>query len=242
MNQPKQDNWYAIGGSAALGRGEVQPVHLFGIERVAWRGEDGESHVWHNRCIHRGMRLNYGYVDGDRLACRYHGWRFGGDGKCAYIPAHPDMTPPDDFCIPAAPSAEAGELIWTSVGTPDGPPPDLSSYSNLTFCRTVAINRGAGDIEAALNDASIPAFAPSETDAGYSARELAPGLFAVEAGTGESLVLAVQPVNDGKTNLHVLADAEAGSEDIAEMRRRFSAWARRFRLQLENALPSPERD
>lgn len=220
VNTPQPDTWYAIGGSVSLDRGAVQPVHLFGIERVAWRDQNGESHVWHNQCIHRGMRLNYGFVDGNRLACRYHGWRFGTDGKCAHIPAHPDMTPPDDFCIPSSPSAEAGGLIWTSLGKPNDPPPDLSAYANLTFCRTVTIHCPAADVETALDGV-----------------EIAPGLMEMEASTGETLVLAIQPVNDAKTNLHVLADAETGG-DAAQLRRHFSAWARRFRWQLENPAPA----
>ena len=83
-----KDSWYALGGSAALDAGAVSPACLFGEERVVWRGEDGASHVWHNQCIHRGMRLQYGFVDQNRLSCRYHGWRFGiEDGACKEIPA-----------------------------------------------------------------------------------------------------------------------------------------------------------
>jgi phenylpropionate dioxygenase-like ring-hydroxylating dioxygenase large terminal subunit len=81
------------------------------------------------------MRLQFGFVDGRTgSSCRYHGWRFGGDGKCAYIPAHPDMTPPDDFCVPAFPSAaEATGLIWTSTGDPGDSPPDLSGFERSDF-------------------------------------------------------------------------------------------------------------
>ena len=87
-----RDAWYAVGGAAMLAEGEVMSVKLFGEERVAWRGDDGESHVWHNRCIHRGMRLQFGFVDGDRLACRF-GRRFGGDAQCKeFQPLWPRRT------------------------------------------------------------------------------------------------------------------------------------------------------
>ena len=235
VKEIREDAWYAIGGSALLGPGDVQPVHLFDVERVAWRGTDGKSHVWHNRCIHRGMRLQYGFVDGDRLACRYHGWRFGGDGKCAYIPAHPDMTPPDDFCVPAAPSAEADGLIWTSIGTPDGPPPDLSEFDKLTFCRSVAVNCAAATIEAAAAKTSFTPFSAAPPSGVFLSRHPAPGIIVIETAPdiGEALVLALQPAGETKTHLHVLSTAAVADDDIPALRRHFSAWARRFRGHAE---------
>lgn len=214
-----KNSWYAIGGSAALGAGEVAPARLLGEERVVWRGEDGTSHVWHNQCIHRGMRLQYGFVDQNRLSCRYHGWRFGGDGKCAYIPAHPDMTPPDDFCVPAYPSIESGGLIWTTIGEPDDTPPDLSEFQNLTFCRSMVI-----DSSPALVDRAI-----SEQDA---SRPVATGIAAIDVSDDETILLAVQPVDDTKTQLHILAAAADAASSAS--RHRCAAWAQKFRWQTEN--------
>ncbi|MFT5486011.1 MAG: nitrite reductase/ring-hydroxylating ferredoxin subunit [Paracoccaceae bacterium] len=214
-----KNSWYAIGGSTALEAGEVSPARLFGEERVVWRGEDGTSHVWHNQCIHRGMRLQYGFVDQNRLSCRYHGWRFGGDGKCAYIPAHPDMTPPDDFCVPAYRSVESGGLIWTTTGEPDDAPPDLSGFPDLTFCRSIVIDIDPAAVGKALSDLA-------------SSRAIAAGVTAVEASDEEALVVAIQPVDGEKTQLHILT----ASADTTAARHRASAWARRFRWQVENGM------
>lgn len=214
-----KDCWYAIGGSSALEGGEVAPARLFGEERVFWRGEDGVSHVWHNQCIHRGMRLQYGFVDGNRLSCRYHGWRFAGDGKCAYIPAHPEMTPPDDFCVPAYQSIERNGLIWTTTGEPDGDPPDLSGYEGLTFCRSMVIDTSPALVDGAILNLASP-------------RPVAPGVTAIDMSAADTLVLAIQPVDDTKTQLHILA-ASADTAG-AETRRRASAWAKTFRWQVEN--------
>lgn len=214
-----KNSWYAIGGSTALAAGEVSTARLFGEERVVWRGEDGASHVWHNQCIHRGMRLQYGFVDQNRLSCRYHGWRFGGDGKCAQIPAHPDMTPPDDFCVPAYRSVESDGLIWTTTGEPGDAPPDLSAFENLTFCRSVVIDTAAAEVAGAVSD--LP-----------SSRPVAAGVTAVETSANETLVLAVQPVDDEKSQLHILA--ASASTDTRALRKRCSAWARQFRWRVEN--------
>lgn len=211
--------WYAIGGSTALEAGGVSPARLFGEERVVWRGEDGASHVWQNQCIHRGMRLQYGFVDQNRLSCRYHGWRFGGDGKCANIPAHPDMTPPDDFCVPAYPSAENNGLIWTTTGKPDDSPPDLSGCENLTFCRSIVIDTNPAEV-----DKAVSALASSS--------RVAPGVTAVETSADETIIIAIQPVDGEKTQLHVLTAAA----DTTAARRRASAWARQFRWQVENVV------
>lgn len=237
-NAPK-DSWYAIGGSSSLDPGDVQPVHLLGVERVVWRDGGGESHVWHNRCIHRGMRLQYGFVDGDRLACRYHGWRFAGDGKCAYIPAHPDMTPPDDFCVPSSPATEAAGLIWTTIGSPDGPPPDLSEFNALTFCRSVAIACGSAEVEAQAAAAEFAPFSAATPATTFSSRHAAPGVIVIEADNGEALILALQPASDTTTHLHVLSSASVAGSDIPALRRHFSAWARQFRWQAENRAHQP---
>ena len=214
-----KNSWYAIGGSKMLEPGAASPAHLFGEERVVWRGENGVSHVWHNRCIHRGMRLQYGFVDKDRLSCRYHGWRFGGGGKCAYIPAHPDMTPPGDFCIPAYPSVEQDGLIWTTIAEPDGAPPDLSGFGNLAFCRSIVVDAGPDAVARAAADLE-------------SARPVSAGITAAGIFPGETLVLALQPLDDRKSQLHVLI---AGvSADTPATRRRYSAWARQFRWRVEN--------
>lgn len=215
-----KDAWYAIAGSAALEAGEVAPAHLLGEERIVWRGEDGISHVWHNQCIHRGMRLQYGYVDQNRLSCRYHGWRFGGDGKCAYIPAHPDMTPPDDFCVPSFPSVESGGLIWTTTGAPEDALPDLSAFENLTFCRSIAIDVGPAEANGAVS--ALP-----------TARPVATAVTSLERADDETYLVAIQPVDDAKTQLHILISSPEAAGPAA--RHRASAWARRFRWQIENA-------
>lgn len=240
MNDVPEDAWYAIGGSSSLGPGDIQPVSLFGVERVAWRDNDGASHVWQNRCIHRGMRLQYGFVDGNRLACRYHGWRFDGDGQCTHIPAHPDMTPPDDFRVPAAQSIETGGLIWTTTGAPDGPPPDLSAFPDLTFCRSVAVNCTPAGAEASLAQTEFTPFSGGEPDMKFSARKIAPGIIAVEASSGEALIIAVQPAEDAKTHLHILSAAKVPASGVPALRRHFSAWAQQFRWKLENHRPDTE--
>ena len=217
-----QDAWYAVGATATLAPGDVMPVHIFGEERVAWRGEDGICRIWQNRCVHRGMRLQYGFVDGDRLACRYHGWRFGGDGKCVRIPAHPDMTPPDDYCVPSFPSAETGGLIWTSRGTPSEPPRAPGDGEDTVFCRTVTV--------------LAPPAAADEYLRGHGAKPVSPGLFTT-AGTPADgdidLTVALQPADAEKTQLHVSVPVKGTGSDTAGLRLRGARLARQLRDRIE---------
>lgn len=220
-----ENSWYAIGGSNTLEPGAISPARLFGEERVVWRGENGVSHVWHNQCIHRGMRLQFGFVDEDRLSCRYHGWRFGEDGKCAYIPAHPDMTPPDDFCVPVYPSVEQDGLIWTTTGEPEEAPPDLSGFENLAFCRSIVVNAGPDAVAKAVSGLE-------------SARPVSTGITVAGISAGETLVLALQPLDDRKSQLHILVAGK--SADTPATRHKYSAWARQFRWNLEDSItPQP---
>lgn len=56
-------------------------------------------------CPHRGMRLSLGFIRGDQVACLYHGWHYDA-GQCRYIPAHPQLTPPETIRVQAFETAE----------------------------------------------------------------------------------------------------------------------------------------
>lgn len=231
-----QDSWYAIAASGSVSPEEVIPARLFDEERVVWRDDAGGSHVWDNRCIHRGMRLQYGFVDGGRLACRYHGWRFGPNARCVHIPAHPDMTPPDDFCIPAYASEECGGLIWASLGSPEAPP-DVAVLDGLEFCRSVAVAVDAAAVVRHLPAVGYVGFgtAPGATFA-YSAE--ANGIHLLTSSTQdktETIAIVLQPVAPGRCQLHLLAGS--AGDDLAGLRHHVSRWARRLRWFLENGAP-----
>ncbi|MGB0629819.1 MAG: Rieske 2Fe-2S domain-containing protein [Alphaproteobacteria bacterium] len=216
------DAWYAVSGAAGLEAGDVMPVRLFGEERVAWRGDDGHSHVWQNSCVHRGMRLQYGYVDGNRLACRYHGWRFGGDAHCEFIPAHPEMTPPDDYCIPAFQSAEKGGLIWTTAGKPADSPPEFRGNGEPVFCRTVTVNASPATVGKYI--------------AALSKQEIAPGYLLIQETYREfeiAVVVAVQPTDTHSCQLHVSSAPASSEQHTQALRLHVSAWARRTRDAIE---------
>jgi nitrite reductase/ring-hydroxylating ferredoxin subunit len=79
--------WYPI----ALARDITdQPTSsmLLDMPLVIYKMND-ELVVAKDACPHRGVPLSLGKNDGQGVVCRYHGLRFGNEGKCNRIPAHP---------------------------------------------------------------------------------------------------------------------------------------------------------
>ncbi len=254
---PGEADWVAVGGSDELAPGAVRRATLLGRDLALWRGESGRFHAWDNRCLHRGSRLSLGFVRGDRLACRYHGWHYGEDGICSLIPAHPAMTPPDSVCVPRYAAAEAGGLLWVSLAGPDAPP----AVEDFTYCRSLALTRGAEELAGRLACLIFPPAAlatgsgphrswiyrrdgaaviwsngeAAGTRSCYDVAEPAPGLTAITARTeglpDETRLLALQPVSDSRTILHLsLADQSGGA---LAARPAAAQWAQRLRWFLE---------
>jgi nitrite reductase/ring-hydroxylating ferredoxin subunit len=79
--------WYYIGRVADLSRGPVRFDLPEGHQYVGFRTEAGRLAVLSGRCCHMSADLSVGCVKGGRIACPLHGWEFGVDGRCEYIPA-----------------------------------------------------------------------------------------------------------------------------------------------------------
>jgi phenylpropionate dioxygenase-like ring-hydroxylating dioxygenase large terminal subunit len=114
--------WYAAVASSRLADAPV-PVKLLGWNLVLFRDSEGRAHALHDRCIHRGARLRLGEVVGGALACRYHGWRFAGDGRCVHIPSLADgASIPQGARVRAFPCLERDGYAFVWIG--DAPPAD----------------------------------------------------------------------------------------------------------------------
>lgn len=107
-----------IGLSRDLPPKRVMRANVDGQDMVIWRAADGTIAAWDNRCPHRGMALSHGFVRGNSLACLYHGWHYAASGRCALIPAHPDLDPPETIHATAFDVRESGGVIWVSATGP----------------------------------------------------------------------------------------------------------------------------
>jgi 3-ketosteroid 9alpha-monooxygenase subunit A len=78
--------WHCLGLAARFRDGGPHAVQAFGTKLVVFADSSGALHVLDGYCRHMGGDLTQGTVKGDAVACPFHDWRWGGDGRCAGIP------------------------------------------------------------------------------------------------------------------------------------------------------------
>src|SRR5579863_4200639 len=113
--------WQPIYVSEKLPKGKIVPIRILGEELALYRGESGKARVITNECPHRLTRLHIGWIEGETIRCRYHGWRFDESGRCVEQPAEPKP-----FCdrvrkLASYPTQEAHGLIFAYLGEGEAP-------------------------------------------------------------------------------------------------------------------------
>jgi 3-ketosteroid 9alpha-monooxygenase subunit A len=78
--------WHCLGLESAFADGKPHGIEAFGTKLVVWQDSQGDINVLDAYCRHMGGDLTQGSVKGDEVACPFHDWRWGGDGKCKAIP------------------------------------------------------------------------------------------------------------------------------------------------------------
>ena len=109
--------WYPVCTSDQLKADEPYQAQILGLPFVAFRGTDGVPHVLANTCVHRGGSLANGWVKDGCVVCPYHGWRYGGDGKCKLVPSlEPDAKPPARAKVDSYPVQEKYGIVFAFLG------------------------------------------------------------------------------------------------------------------------------
>ncbi len=78
--------WHCLGLAETFRGGGPHAVQAFGTKLVVFADSSGRLHVLDAFCRHMGGDLTMGTIKGDQVACPFHDWRWGGDGRCAAIP------------------------------------------------------------------------------------------------------------------------------------------------------------
>lgn len=126
-------HWYPVAFTRDVGSRPLA-FRLLDEKLVAWRVSDGTAVVARDLCLHRGAALSLGWVDGNELVCKYHGFRYNTQGRCVKIPAHPGAAIPPKLCLRTHPVREAYGLIWTQViETPAAPFPDFHEWDDPDY-------------------------------------------------------------------------------------------------------------
>ena len=94
---------------------------LLGTPLVFFRGPDGKPTALLDRCAHRNVPLSLGRMVERRLECRYHGWQYGSDGRCAKIPSLCGDADKEVRSVPRFAAVEQDGLVW-AFATPDVEP------------------------------------------------------------------------------------------------------------------------
>ena len=78
--------WHCLGPVKDYLDGKPHGVEIFGTMLVVFADSEGELKVLDGYCRHMGGNLAQGSIKGDTVACPFHDWRWGGDGKCKLVP------------------------------------------------------------------------------------------------------------------------------------------------------------
>ena len=113
--------WQPIYRAEDLVPGHAVPIRIMSEDFTLYRGEGGACHLVAFRCAHRGTQLSTGWVEGDCIRCRYHGWKYDGSGQCVEQPGE-DATYAEKVRIRMYPSQEYLGLVFAYLGEGEAPP------------------------------------------------------------------------------------------------------------------------
>ncbi|MBO3762174.1 Rieske (2Fe-2S) protein [Ciceribacter sp. L1K22] len=225
-----EQGWIPVALSASIEAGTSAGAVIDGAEVVVWRDNKNAAHVWEDRCPHRGMRMSFGFVRGDHIACLYHGWAYDTAGQCQYIPAHPDLEVPKTIKIPTYSTVEKNGIIWTALteGADIAGVPDVAA--DATPVRSLYVDCTPATALAALKTTSLPQ--PSGPAIPAALDAVLHNCWRLTAGNTEVLI-ACQSIGNNRTGLHiVLLGATAHT---AALRAPLARWAEQLRHALENS-------
>ncbi|MEM7016374.1 MAG: Rieske 2Fe-2S domain-containing protein [Pseudomonadota bacterium] len=154
-------NWYCAAtteelGDALLGRRIIKQ------DIVLFRDEQGHAKAIDAMCAHRGGNLAKGRCVKGTVECPWHGWRYGGDGKCRLVPSvGAEGKIPGLAKVSAYPVHEAQGFIYVWMNAevaPDWQPAQhdfLDARYNIKNSPRVQQGNYISTVEAACDDSHV---------------------------------------------------------------------------------------
>ncbi len=114
--------WHPVYRSEDLPVGWVKPVRLMNENFALFRGESGAVYMTEPKCAHRLTQLSIGWVTGEAINCRFHGWRYDGNtGRCMAQPL--EQRPfSESVTLRTYPLREYLGMIFAYIGEGEAPP------------------------------------------------------------------------------------------------------------------------
>src|SRR5919199_954369 len=113
--------WYAAAYDVEVKR-ELLARKIAERNLVMYRREDGQPVALENACWHRLMPLSHGNIEGDNVACGYHGLVFNSEGRCVFMPSQKTINPAAR--VRSYPVVERHRFVWVWPGDPALADPD----------------------------------------------------------------------------------------------------------------------
>lgn len=114
--------WYAVACAKEIGRKPVA-VSLLGVHIALARTEAGSWIALEDRCPHRHAPLSAGCIQGDRIACPYHGWTFDADGNLKAVPGLPSGGTSPNIRVRSFAVRELDGFVWLRPAETGAPEP-----------------------------------------------------------------------------------------------------------------------
>lgn len=117
------DSWHLVGVKSALNKaGQFVTCKLVGVPVIV-RNFDGELVALRNVCAHRQATLATAACGkSETLACPYHGWEYGADGRTRKLPGATNFPHFDHrrYCLDKFTVEQCGELVFVRLAA-EGP-------------------------------------------------------------------------------------------------------------------------
>jgi 5,5'-dehydrodivanillate O-demethylase len=114
--------WHPVFVAERLPAGRAVPIRIMNEDFTLYRGESGTAYIVDFRCAHRATQLSAGWVEGNCIRCRYHGWKYDNTGQCVEQPGEAPAFA-GKARIRSYPTEEYLGLIFAYLG--HGEPPSL---------------------------------------------------------------------------------------------------------------------
>ena len=121
--------WHPVHRVEDIATGQAKPLRIMGEDFTLYRGSSGKCYVVAPRCAHRGVQLSVGWVEGEHIRCRYHGWKYNGEGQCVEQPAEGERDFSAKVRIGHKPTVEYKGLVFAYLG--EGDPPNFPVFPEL---------------------------------------------------------------------------------------------------------------
>jgi phenylpropionate dioxygenase-like ring-hydroxylating dioxygenase large terminal subunit len=114
--------WFAAAYDVEL-RHELLARTIGGRNLIMFRRGDGRPAALEDACWHRLMPLSKGRLEGDEVACGYHGLVYNSEGRCTFMPSQKTINPAAR--VRSYPVVERHRFVWVWTGDPALADPEL---------------------------------------------------------------------------------------------------------------------